>query len=110
MLKNRGFHVPPAELESMLREYPGVADAAVTGVRGDDASDERPFALVVRIVSAGSGPSEEGLLRYIADRTAEYKHLVGVAFVDHVPRSEAGKILRRQLIGLLPADRVPSRV
>lgn len=109
VLKNRGFQVPPAELEALLREYPGVADAAVTGVVGDDDSDERPFALVVRNVSAGPGPSEEGLLRYVADRTADYKHLVGVAFVDGVPRSDAGKILRRKLNGLLPADRVPSR-
>ena len=109
VLKNRGFQVPPAELEALLREYPGVADAAVTGVVGEDASDERPFALVVRNVSAGPGPSEEGLLRYVADRTADYKHLVGVAFVDGVPRSEAGKIMRRQLNGLLPANRVPSR-
>ena len=64
---------------------------------------------MVRNVSAGPGPSEEGLLRYVADRTADYKHLVGVAFVDGVPRSEAGKIMRRQLNGLLPANRVPSR-
>jgi 4-coumarate--CoA ligase len=101
--------VPPAELEALLREYPGVADAAVTGVIVEDDSDERPFALVVRNVSAGPGPSEEGLLRYVADRTADYKHLVGVAFVDGVPRSDAGKIMRRQLNGLLPADRTPSR-
>ena len=110
VLKNRGFQVPPAELEALLQEYPGVADAAVTGVVGEDLSDERPFALVVRNVSAGPGPSEEGLLRYVADRTADYKHLVGVAFVAGVPRSDAGKIMRRQLGGLLPADRVPSRV
>lgn len=109
VLKNRGFQVPPAELEALLREYPGVADAAVTGVIVEDDSDERPFALVVRNVSAGPGPSEEGLLRYVADRTADYKHLVGVAFVDGVPRSDAGKIMRRQLNGLLPADRTPSR-
>lgn len=109
VLKNRGFQVAPAELEALLREYPGVADAAVTGIVGQDDGDEQPFALVVRNVSAGPGPSEEGLLRYVADRTADYKHLVGVAFVEGVPRSEAGKIMRRQLDGLLPADRVPSR-
>lgn len=109
VLKNRGLQVPPAELEALLREYPGVADAAVTGVVGEDESDERPFALVVRNVRAGPGPSEEGLLRYVADRTADYKHLVGVAFVDGLPRSDAGKIMRRQLSQLLPAGRVPSR-
>ncbi|WP_116114715.1 AMP-binding protein [Austwickia chelonae] len=102
VLKNRGYQVSPTQLEQLLHEYPGVRDVAVTGVRGDDIDDERPFALIVRHVGAGVGPSEEGLLCYVADRTAAHRHLAGVAFVEQIPRSSSGKILRRRLPDLLP--------
>ncbi|GAB77949.1 Acyl-CoA synthetase (AMP-forming)/AMP-acid ligase II [Austwickia chelonae] len=109
VLKNRGYQVSPTQLEHLLHEYPGVRDVAVTGVRGDDIDDERPFALIVRHVGAGVGPSEEGLLCYVADRTAPHRHLAGVAFVEQIPRSASGKILRRRLPELLPAGVVAAR-
>ncbi|MBW3085557.1 Long-chain-fatty-acid--CoA ligase [Austwickia sp. TVS 96-490-7B] len=109
LLKCHGYQVAPAELEALLREYPGVSDAAVVGVPVEDSTDERPYALVVRGVSAGSGPSEEGLLQYVADRTARYKHLAGVTFVDAVPRDPSGKMRRRDLSALVPVTSVPAR-
>ncbi|MEP7161356.1 MAG: AMP-binding protein [Dermatophilaceae bacterium] len=108
LIPSRGLQVAPAGLESVLRHYPGVADSAVTAIPGSTPGEQRPWALVVLADGAGVGPSKEGLLRYVADHTADYKHLAGVTFVDVVPRSTAGTILRRQLASLLPRDLVPA--
>ncbi len=102
LITTRGFHVAPAELEAVLQRYPGVADAAVTAVEGGYPDDARPWALVERAGGPGVGPTEEGLMRYVADHTADYKHLAGVSFVQRVPRSATGTILRRDLVDLLP--------
>ena len=102
LITSRGFHVAPAELEAVLQRYPGVADVAVTAVPGGPHDDDRPWALVERAAGAGAGPTEEGLMRYVADHTADYKHLAGVSFVPRVPRSTTGTILRRELGDLLP--------
>ncbi|WP_448625818.1 AMP-binding protein [Geodermatophilus sp. URMC 64] len=92
LIKVSGFQVAPAELEALLVTHPAVLDAAVIG-RPDARTGERPMAFVVP--RGALDPAE--LIEWAAVRTASYKRLADVEIVDAVPRSPAGKILRRVL-------------
>jgi 4-coumarate--CoA ligase len=94
LIKYKGFQVPPAEIEAALLAHPGIADAAVVG-RRDDEAGEIPVAFVVR--AAGSEVTEDEVKAYLAERLAPYKRPEGVRFIDAVPKSASGKILRRLL-------------
>ncbi|GAA3505656.1 hypothetical protein GCM10019016_127690 [Streptomyces prasinosporus] len=95
LIKYKGFQVAPAELEALLLTHPGIADAAVVGVRDDDGN-EVPHAFVVRHPSAPELPGGE-VMTYVAGHVAPYKRVRRVTFVDGVPRAASGKILRREL-------------
>ncbi|MGZ3116175.1 4-coumarate--CoA ligase family protein [Streptomyces sp. H62] len=97
LIKYKGFQVAPAELEALLLTHPGVADAAVVGAHDDDGN-EIPHAHVVRRPTA-PGLSESEVMLYVAERVAPYKRVRRVTFVEGVPRSASGKILRRELRG-----------
>jgi 4-coumarate--CoA ligase len=94
LIKVKGFQVPPAELEALLVAHPDVADAAVIGLP-DEECGEVPVAFVVR--AAGADPSPEELQAFVAGHVASYKQLRRVGFVDAIPKSPSGKILRRIL-------------
>jgi 4-coumarate--CoA ligase len=95
MIKVRGFQVAPKELEGVLLEHAGIADAAVIGVKGPDG-DERPRAYVVR--KKDVEVSEGDVEKWIEGKLARYKWLSGgVQFVDAIPKSPSGKILKRVL-------------
>lgn len=94
LIKVKGFQVAPAELEEALLDYPGIRDAAVIGVPDDEAG-ERPAAFVV--AAPGVTLTEAEVLAHMADRLAHYKHLARVTFVEAIPKSASGKILRRLL-------------
>lgn len=94
LIKVKGFQVPPAELEAVLLSHRDVADAAVVGLP-DEECGEVPIAFVVR--AAGAEPSPESLQAFVAGHVASYKQLRRVAFVDAIPKSPSGKILRRIL-------------
>lgn len=87
--------VPPAELEGLLRTHPSLVDAAVIGVP-DDRTGEAPLAFVV-LGADRSAVCEEQVKQFVAERVAPYKQITAVKFVKEVPRSAAGKILRRIL-------------
>lgn len=93
IIKFRAFQVAPAELEALLIEHPMVIDAAVLP-SPDPEAGEIPKALVV--TSGEVDP--DTLVEYVARRTAPYKRLRRIEFADAIPRSAAGKILRRELI------------
>ena len=93
LIKVNGFQVAPAELEAVLVTHPAVADAAVVG-RPDAASGEVPVAVVV----AREALAADDLMRWLAPRVAPYKRLGAVRFVATIPRTPAGKILRRLLV------------
>ena len=97
MIKVKGLQVPPAELEDLLLGCEAVEDCAVLGVK-DEWSGERPKAFVV-VKGGGSGSEEVGrqLLEYVKGRKVKYKWLVEVEFVNEVPKSPTGKLLRRVL-------------
>ncbi len=92
LIKYKGYQVAPAELEAVLVSHPKVNDAGVIGVPMDDGG-EAPKACVV----AADGLDSEELIAYVADRVAPYKRIREVEFVDEVPKSASGKILRRVL-------------
>lgn len=99
LIKNRGFQVPPAELEATLRTHPAVADAGVYGVPLPNGSgDEVPHAVVQLAddVPPGSVTPAE-LAAYLAERAAKFKHVRSVTVVARVPRSPDGVLLRKAL-------------
>src|SRR5213594_987413 len=102
LIKYKGFQVPPAELEALLRTHPAVADAAVVPLQ-DAECGEVPKAFVV--LKGDVSPSD--LMAYVAERVAPYKKLRAVEMIDAIPRSPSGKILRRLLKQREPILRSP---
>jgi acyl-CoA synthetase (AMP-forming)/AMP-acid ligase II len=94
LIKYKAFQVPPAELEALLVTHPGVADVAVVGIPDEEAG-ELPKAFVVR--RPDSDVTAEELQAFVAEHVAHYKQVRSVAFVDEIPKSASGKILRRLL-------------
>ncbi|KAK6924701.1 AMP-dependent synthetase/ligase [Dillenia turbinata] len=95
LIKYKAYQVPPAELEHLLQSNPEIADAAVIGYPAEE-SGQIPMAYVVR--KTGSSISEAQVMDFIAKQVAPYKKIRRVAFVSSIPKSPAGKILRRELV------------
>jgi acyl-CoA synthetase (AMP-forming)/AMP-acid ligase II len=95
LIKYRGFQVPPAELEALLVQHPAVADAAVIP-SPDEVAGEVPKAFVVK--RADAEVTEGELLSWVSSRVPSYKKVRRVEFIDEIPRSLSGKILRRILV------------
>lgn len=93
LIKYKGFQVPPAELEALLLTHPAVADAAVIPCQDDEAG-EIPKAFVVLKEAA----TAEELMDFVAERVAPHKKIRLLEFIDKIPKSPSGKILRRVLV------------
>ena len=93
LIKVNARQVAPAELEAVLAAQPAVADAAVIG-RADPEHGEVPVAVVV---PRGEVDGDQ-LMGWVAERVAPYKRLRAIRFVEAIPRTPSGKILRRVLI------------
>ncbi|KAG5765929.1 hypothetical protein H9Q72_006008 [Fusarium xylarioides] len=95
-----GNQVAPAELEAHILSHPFVADCAVIPVP-DDFAGEVPKAFVVKDAGTGDKSDEEiktEICKYVESHKAKYKWLQGgVEFVEAIPKSPSGKILRRVL-------------
>jgi 4-coumarate--CoA ligase len=94
LIKYKGFQVPPAELEALLLTHAAVADAAVVGLPDEEAG-EIPAAYVV--LRPGSEVTAEELMEFVAGEVAHYKQVRRLEFIEAVPKSASGKILRREL-------------
>ncbi len=94
LIKVSGFQVAPAEVEAALLAHPEVADCAVTS-RPDEAAGEVPVAFVVR--TKGSEVTEAEVMAHLAGQLASYKLPRAVTWLDTIPKSPSGKILRRLL-------------
>ncbi|MFI6095275.1 AMP-binding protein [Lentzea sp. NPDC051213] len=92
MIKYKGYQVAPAELEALLRRHPAIRDAAVIGTP-DRANGEVPKAFVV---TQGDVTAAE-VMAFVAAEVAPFKKVRQVEFVEEIPRSVSGKILRRLL-------------
>jgi acyl-CoA synthetase (AMP-forming)/AMP-acid ligase II len=95
LIKYKGYQVPPAELEAVLLGHPGIADAAVIGVTDADSGEEIPKAFVVK--QSGAELTEAEVMAFVAENVAPYKKVRQVAFIEAIPKSAAGKILRKDL-------------
>jgi acyl-CoA synthetase (AMP-forming)/AMP-acid ligase II len=93
LIKVSAYGVAPAELEALLLTHPHVADAAVVG-RPDEERGEVPVAAVVPRGDLDAG----GLMEWVAARVAPHKKIRDVRFVDAIPKTPLGKLLRRVLI------------
>ncbi|MCA3364528.1 MAG: AMP-binding protein [Roseomonas sp.] len=96
LILSGGVNVYPAEIEAVLMTHPRVSEAAVIGVK-DAEFGERPRALVVARDGAGDGALAEELLALCRAELAGPKQPRAIEFVAELPRSEAGKLLRRVL-------------
>ncbi|MEM6986944.1 MAG: AMP-binding protein [Pseudomonadota bacterium] len=93
LIKYKGFQVAPAELEAVLVAHDDIIDAAVIG-QPDPEAGELPVAYVV---VGANRPSEADIKAHIAGSLAHYKQVHQVFYVDEIPKSLSGKILRRVL-------------
>jgi len=94
LIKCKGFQVAPAELESIIVTHPSVSDAAVIGIP-DQESGEIPKAYVK--LKQGHTSSAENIQEFVAKQVSAYKKIRAITFVDEIPKSPSGKILRRYL-------------
>ncbi|KAJ7109643.1 AMP binding protein [Mycena crocata] len=104
LIKYKGFQVPPAELESVLLTHPDIADSAVIGVNDVEQATELPRAYVVHAHPEKVKTAEakalfaESVAKWMETKVARHKFLRGgVRIIDVIPKSAAGKILRREL-------------
>jgi acyl-CoA synthetase (AMP-forming)/AMP-acid ligase II len=93
LIKYKGLQIAPAELEAVLVSHPAITDAAVVRVPDEEAG-EVPKAFV----AAKAELAAPEVMDYVAKRVAPYKQIHHVEFVDEIPRSLSGKILRRVLM------------
>jgi 4-coumarate--CoA ligase len=97
MIKYKGFPVAPAEIEAVLLEHPAVRECAVVG-RPDAAAGEIPVAFVALCDNyTASQKTKDELCGFVSERLTSYKQPREVYFVDAVPKTASGKLLRREL-------------
>ncbi|OLL80357.1 4-coumarate--CoA ligase 1 [Pseudonocardia sp. Ae168_Ps1] len=95
LIKYKGYQVPPAELEALLLTHEKIADTAVIGVK-DAEGEEVPKAFVVKQAS-GADLTEDEVMSFVAGKVAPHKKVRVVEFIDQIPKSASGKILRKDL-------------
>jgi acyl-CoA synthetase (AMP-forming)/AMP-acid ligase II len=95
LIKYKGFQVPPAELEAVLLMNPLVADAAVIPYPDEEAGEVPKAIVVLKKDCAGEA---DLIMEFVSERVAPHKRLRYVEFVEQIPKSPSGKILRRVLV------------
>ncbi len=93
LIKYKGYQVAPAELEALLLEHPAVADVAVIS-SPDEEAGEVPKAFVVRKAEI----TADELMAWVAQRVPPQRKIRRLEFIDAIPKSAAGKVLRRVLV------------
>ena len=94
----------PAEVEAVLCEHPAIADAGVIG-KADAEAGEIPKAFVQ--LRPNTTATADEIMAFVKERIADYKRVREVEFIDKVPRTASGKILRRELAERERAKTVP---
>ena len=96
MIISGGFNVYPVDLEAVIRQHPQVAECAVVGVKSR-LWGETPVAYVVLRESAKAPGQQEALKMWVNERVGKVQRLAAVVELDALPRSEIGKVLKREL-------------
>ncbi|OIW17005.1 hypothetical protein TanjilG_26758 [Lupinus angustifolius] len=107
LIKYKGFQVAPAELEALLLSHPNISDAALIPMK-DEAAGEVPVAFVVRS-NADINTTEDEIKLFISKQVVFYKRINRVFFIEAIPKSPSGKILRKDLRAKLAAG-VPNSI
>lgn len=94
MIITGGFNVYPSDIESVLQQHPTVAECAVIGVPSEQWG-ETPVAYVV--ARPGTQSTAEELRDWINTRVGKTQRVAAVQLAERLPRSEIGKVLKRQL-------------
>ena len=94
MVISGGFNIYPSDLEAVLRDHPAVADVAVVGVPSQQWG-ETPVAFVVP--QAGSSEPTDALMQWLNQRVGKTQRLAALCYIDELPRSAIGKVLKREL-------------
>ncbi|KAK2425527.1 4-coumarate--CoA ligase [Trifolium repens] len=102
LIKYKGFQVAPAELEALLLSHPKISDAAVVPMK-DEAAGEVPVAFVVGS-NGHTDLTEDEIKHFISKQVVFYKRISRVFFIDAIPKSPSGKILRKDLRAKLAAE------
>ena len=100
LIKYKGYQVAPAELEALLMTHEAIADAAVVGYLRESDGEELPRAFLVLqqgVDSNDPAVRAEALMEWVAERVTPYKKIRMVEFIDAIPKSSTGKILRKDL-------------
>jgi long-chain acyl-CoA synthetase len=98
MIISGGFNIYPSDLETVLRGHAAVADVAVVGVPSEQWG-ETPMAFVVR--REGDATTEDALLQWANAQLGKTQRLARLHFIDELPRSAIGKVLKRELRDLV---------
>lgn len=105
LIKYKGFQVAPAELEGKLLDHPDVDDVAVVGIQDKEQHTEVPRAYVVPKEGKNTQQHGQKIVEWLGQKVANHKRLRGgVVFIDEIPKSASGKILRRVLRDRVKAE------
>ncbi|XP_050079091.1 probable 4-coumarate--CoA ligase 3 [Anopheles maculipalpis] len=101
ILKYRAFQISPSELEAIIAQIEGVLEVCVVGIPADaDRTTELPTAVIVPV--AGSSVSANQVTEIVDGKVSDFKRLRGgVYFVDCLPKTQTGKILRRKVLEMV---------
>ena len=94
MVISGGFNIYPSDLEAVLRQHEAVVDAAVVGVPSVQWG-ETPVAFAVR--RPGSTAEADAVLQWVNQQVGKTQRLAGLQWIDELPRSAIGKVLKREL-------------
>jgi acyl-CoA synthetase (AMP-forming)/AMP-acid ligase II len=100
LIKYKGMQVAPAELEALLLTHPAVLDCAVIRKADEEAGEVPKAYVVLKPDEASRATNGEALMAYVAARVAPHKRIRHLEFIDAIPKSASGKILRRVLVQL----------
>lgn len=101
MIKYKGWSIAPAELEDLLFKNPHVSDAAVIGKPSKELDiGEIPKAYIILKPESSGKVTKQEIMDWVAERISAYKKIREIEFVNDIPKSGSGKILRRELVDL----------
>ena len=89
-----GYNVYPREIEEQLYEHPAVMEAAVIGVSDETHGEEVAAAIGLK---PGETATVEEIQAFAKERVAAYKYPRHIWFVDELPKTATGKILKREI-------------